>query len=80
MTCGTGDAVVRREDHMTAPDNVEMDNFIAGLEYPIYKDQILVDARRWNVGWEVRGALNNLPERLYQNAADLSAELQQAQQ
>ncbi|HZU13332.1 MAG TPA: DUF2795 domain-containing protein [Chloroflexota bacterium] len=64
---------------MTAPDNVEMDRFIAGLNYPIYKDQILNEARRWDEGWEVSAALHNLPERLYENAADLAAALQKAQ-
>lgn len=49
-----------------------MDEFLGALEYPTDKSHVLISAREWMVSGDVMSALEDLPNRVYDNAAQLS--------
>lgn len=49
--------------------------FLEALDYPIAKAELLVEARDANVGAAVQEALEKLPEREFQDADDVTQEL-----
>jgi hypothetical protein len=49
--------------------------FLAGLRYPVSKDQILAYGRQQSADEEVMFALYGLAERAYESPADVSGEI-----
>jgi hypothetical protein len=52
--------------------------FLEGLDYPIAKSELVVEARDSNVAASVQEALEKLPEREYRDADDVTRELNAA--
>lgn len=52
--------------------------FLEGLDYPIAKSELVVEAKDSNVSTSVQEALRKLAEREYQDAEDVTRELNAA--
>lgn len=59
---------------MAQPNPIEMQKFLAGVDYPCGRDQLVEHARNHGAGDEVIQRLQALPDRTYDGPNAVSAE------
>lgn len=55
----------------------DIQKYLGGMDYPAGKDKLVEHAKSKGADEELISVLNNLPDREYNSAADVSAELKE---